>query len=321
MRKLNQKVINGKAIRVMLSNQDPIFRNVGARVFFKNLSPVLNNKDVDKVFSNFGTVMVSALVADKDGVSKGHGFVQFADVDAAENAIRCLDNAMLNGWIQHVGPILNKEERGIYKFQNCPTLYVNNMSEIISDEEVKSAFSEFGQVLHTDIMRNSLGDCLGHGFVVMENFQDAVSAIKGLHRKFASTIKGLIPEHNCYPWYVGWASSMFKRKQRVNSDCDEETDSVHKKLEGANLYVKNLDSCITQATLEELFSKFGPVTSCKVMRDSERQSRGFGFVAFATPEDATRAMNAMNGKVVEQKPLHVTVAQRKEERKAALQVR
>ncbi|KAL5726689.1 Polyadenylate-binding protein 5 [Ranunculus cassubicifolius] len=70
-----------------------------------------------------------------------------------------------------------------------------------------------------------------------------------------------------------------------------------------------------------LFSEFGLVTSCKIMCDSEWQSRGFGFVAFATPEDATRAMNALNGKVIGQKPLHVAVAQRKEERKEVLQVR
>lgn len=56
------------------------------------------------------------------------------------------------------------------------------------------------------------------------------------------------------------------------------------------------------------------------MRDPTGIGRGSGFVAFSTLEEATRALGEMNGKMFAGKPLYVALAQRKEERRARLQV-
>ena len=91
------------------------------------------------------------------------------------------------------------------------------------------------------------------------------------------------------------------------------------KMAGANLYIKNLEDGTDDEKLRELFNEFGTITSCRVMRDASGSSRGSAFVAFSSPDEATRAVTEMNGKMVGTKPLYVALAQRKEERRMRLQ--
>lgn len=62
-----------------------------------------------------------------------------------------------------------------------------------------------------------------------------------------------------------------------------------------NLYVKNLDTNVREELVEEKFSEFGKIVSFAITKDDNGNSRGFGFVNFDNPDDARRAMEAMNG--------------------------
>ncbi|CAF4264359.1 unnamed protein product, partial [Rotaria sordida] len=84
-----------------------------------------------------------------------------------------------------------------------------------------------------------------------------------------------------------------------------------------NLYISNLDDTIDDERLKKEFSKFGTITSAKVMAQNGR-SRGFGFVSFSTTDETAKAITEMNGSFVGSKPLYVALAQRKKERRMHL---
>jgi RNA recognition motif-containing protein len=78
------------------------------------------------------------------------------------------------------------------------------------------------------------------------------------------------------------------------------------------LFVGNLPWSVDDASLEELFSSYGEVTSARVITDRESgKSRGFGFVEFESSEDAETAMNEMDGTDVEGRELNVDEAKPK----------
>ena len=63
------------------------------------------------------------------------------------------------------------------------------------------------------------------------------------------------------------------------------------------LYVGNISPEADEASLEALFSVFGPVERAYIITDRETgQSKGFGFVVMSNDADAQAAITALNGK-------------------------
>lgn len=63
------------------------------------------------------------------------------------------------------------------------------------------------------------------------------------------------------------------------------------------MYLKNIDDDVTDEELREHFTQCGAVTSAKIMRDDKGISKGFGFICFSTPEEASKAVNTFHGKM------------------------
>ena len=117
--------------------------------------------------------------------------------------------------------------------------------------------------------------------------------------------------------YVGRAQKKAERQQELKRKFEQLKIERLNRYQGVNLYVKNLDDTIDDERLRKEFTPFGTITSAKVMME-EGRSKGFGFVCFSQPEEATKAVTEMNGRIVGSKPLYVALAQRKEDRKAHL---
>ena len=82
-----------------------------------------------------------------------------------------------------------------------------------------------------------------------------------------------------------------------------------------NIYVSNLSFTVQDEDLKEFFADYGEVSSAKVIMDKEsNRSRGFGFVEMPDDAAAQKAINELDGAMVEGRSIKVMVAKPREEK-------
>jgi len=308
---MNFDTIKGRPCRIMWSQRDPSLRKSGVgNVFIKNLDKGIDNKALYDTFSAFGNILSCKIVTDENG-SKGYGFVHFETEEAARSAIEKVNGMLLNDKKVFVGKFMSRKERieqmgdKVKKFTN---VYVKNLPDDMSDNQLNEMFSKYGVVTSAKVMQTDDGKVKGFGFVSFETAEAAESCVDEMNGN----------EQGGRKLYVGRAQKKAERQAELRDRFERLKLERINRYQGVNLYVKNLDDVIDDERLRKEFATYGNITSAKVMRDEASASKGFGFVCFSAPEEATKAVTEMNGRIIVSKPLYVALAQRKEDRKAHL---
>ncbi|MGH0177809.1 UNVERIFIED_CONTAM: hypothetical protein FKN15_004866 [Acipenser sinensis] len=313
---MNYEVIKGRPIRIMWSQRDPGLRKSGVgNIFIKNMDESIDNKALYDTFSAFGNIL--SCKRDPGLRKSGVGNIFIKNMDES------IDNKALYDTFSAFGNILSCKPRDSFvghfksrrereaefgaKAMEFTNVYIKNFGEDVNDEKLREVFSQYGRTLSVRVMVDEMGRSRGFGFVNYENHEEAQKAVEGMNGK----------ELNGRIIYVGRAQKRLERQGELKRKFDQiKQERIHR-YQGVNLYVKNLDDGIDDERLRKEFAPYGTITSAKVMTDIGH-SKGFGFVCFSSPEEATKAVTEMNGRIISAKPLYVALAQRKEERKAIL---
>jgi len=308
---MNFDTIKGRPIRIMWSQRDPALRKSGVgNIFIKNLDKSIDNKALYDTFSAFGNILSCKIAMDETGQSKGYGFVHFETEEAARNSMDKVNGMLLNGKKVFVGKFMNRRERmGVLgdKAKKFTNVYVKNFGDGLTADKFSTLFEAYGPIISAKVMFDEGGKSRGFGFVSFEDHEAAQRAVEELNGK----------EVEGRDIYVGRAQKKAERLSELKDRFERQKMERISRYQGINLYVKNLDDGIDDEKLRTEFSQFGNITSAKVMTENGR-SKGFGFVCFSSPEEATKAVTEMNGRILMTKPLYVALAQRKEDRKAQL---
>jgi len=305
---LNYQHVRGRPMRLMWSQRDPALRKSSlGNIFIKNLHKDIDNKALHDIFAAYGEVL-SVKVVQKDKNSLGYGFVHFASEDNAASAIEKVNGKVMMGQAVEVAAFKPRGSRKTVE-EIFTNVFVKELpAEIKKTEDLKQLFSEFGTVTSCQLAEEG-GAPKGFGFANFQTHAMAEKAINGLNGKRVDG-KTLI---------VCRAQAKDERERRLRDERSRARAERQEKMQGLNLYIKNLHSDIDNDRLRALFEPFGKVVSCRVMVDGQGSSRGFGFVCFDNDKSVREATEQMNGKLVEKRPLYVSLAQSKEDRSRELQ--
>jgi polyadenylate-binding protein len=309
---MNFTEIKGRPCRIMWSQRDPTLRKSGVgNVFVKNLAPTVDNKGLFDVFSVFGNILSCKVATDENGNSKGYGYVHYETAEAAQEAIQKVNGMTLEDQEVVVGAFLRRQDRTTPNVWT--NLYVKQFPESWTEETLAKLFGEFGQLSSVKLALDEQNRSKRFGFVDFTSHESAAKGVAELNgKKFEP--EGEQP----FELYVGRAQKKAERAREIRTKIDIIKAEQVNKFQGMNLYVKNIDDNLLDEQFRDLFAAFGTITSARIMREESGAGKGFAFVCYSNPEEANRALQDMNGKMIFGKPLFVAIHQRKEVRRAQL---
>ncbi|KAM9309279.1 polyadenylate-binding protein 1A-like [Pholidichthys leucotaenia] len=172
------------------------------------------------------------------------------------------------------------------------SLYVGDLHPDVTEAMLYEKFCPAGPIFSIRVCRDMITRrSLGYAYV---DFQQPADAERALDTMNLDVVKGR-------PLHIMWP---------------QRDPSLRKKGVG-NIFIKNLDKSIDNKALYDTFSAFGNILSCKVVCD-EKGSKGYGFVHFETHEAAERAIEKMNGMLLNDRKVFVGHFKSRKEREAEL---
>jgi len=165
----------------------------------KNFGDQLDDSKLREMCEKFGDITSAVVSKGEDGKSKGFGFVNFKDASSAEQAVRELNETVVNERKIFVYPFQKKYERfaelkkkheeekriRMSKYQGV-NLYIKNLDDKIDDDKLRKEFEPFGTITSAKVMMEN-GRSKGFGFVCFSAQEEAAKAVTEMNSRIVGS--------------------------------------------------------------------------------------------------------------------------------------
>ena len=284
---LNMTRFKGKIMNLMWLERDNTIRyNNKANLFVKGIPHWGEPRDIYELFAKYGEIISSKILEGEQGYLIGYGYINYYNVESAEEAIKNLNGYKIMDSQLEVMPFQKKNERLQAPIENS-SIYIKNIPQpYLKKPELNNLFSKYGTITFTKLFENK-----GKYFAIM-GFTTAESANKAKEEMNNKKLN----EKDELSLYVDLLQKKSERKRMLLTKIIEENSKLDPGVKNSN-YEK----------MKEIFSTIGEVKSAKISRylvhkkqNNEDKdvyfSNGFGYVCFKNEQDAKKAMETFHEK-------------------------
>jgi polyadenylate-binding protein len=266
-----------------------------ASLYVGDLKPDVTESLLFDVFKQCGTV--ASIRVCRDAVTRRslcYAYVNFHTTKEAESALDTLNFSQIAGKPCRICWSIRDPSK---RKSGAGNVFVKGLEATVNNQQLLDTFSTFGNIISCKVATDETGASKGYGYVHFEKEESARAAVEQVNGKMLAgkivTVTHFVPRRD----RAGHPSSLEQRY--------------------TNVYIKGLDPTLLEEKVKEEFSKFGNITSAKLMRDSAGASRCFMFANFETHASAQAAVEQMNNSTPawnNGKALYAARAQKRAER-------
>jgi len=180
-----------------------------------------------------------------------------------------------------------------------PNLFVGNLSWNVDEDWMRQEFEEFGELSGVRLMTDrETGRSKGFGYV---EFVNAVDAAKAHRAKQGAELDGRVMNVDFANARQSTGDRQDNRRKSYGDQTGEPTET---------LFLGNLSFDVTQDDVSEAFAPHGTVLGVRLPTDRETGApKGFGYVTFASVEEATTALEAVQGGYIKSRAVRLDYSQ------------
>jgi len=268
--------------------------DVGANVHVRNLDQTVSAKDVERQFGAFGEIIRARVLSDPNtGVSRGIAFVLFARKDEAEKAVSGLDGLTLPGFATSPLSVRFAMDHKTKCHMEAAAAGIMLRPAAPPPHPILAAAAHPATPGNLNLGAG-YGGSIGGGPVRANLTRQRFNPLGG------TGILGQVP---------GTGITVPTRPVGINAGM---VAQAHLPAQtGHTLFVYNIGSDSDDRDLWQLFGPFGAVQKVNIVYDSEKKTKGYGFVTMTNLEEAVNAITHLNGFVYKERQLQVSLKQAK----------
>ena len=245
-------------------------------VYVGDLDPMTGEAELYEHFKEIGTIVSTHVCRDhRTNNSLCYAYVNYSNAENAELSIEKLNTTKLgNAFIRVCAVERDPSARRAGK----GNIVVRNLPDGCENPDLKDLFGGFGRITSMRVPRKADGAIMGYAFV---NYESVTSSEQAIKDRNGTEVNGKIITVEHY-----------------RSDYSDE-----KKKNFTNLYIRGFRAEITDAKLRDIMSKYGEpenvgIRGLDARTNEEEKKRGFGFCSFKIHEQAVKAIDDLDGKII-----------------------